>query len=578
MPVITPRRRFLITAPLALLLPAGLLTYLGFETVKGVDIQYELIAQEKVTSITKSIRDRTSNRVIYTIQYPFKDIFEREGPQQITTLPPLPDFSFDLTDDVPAAHSIFLYGSDQNLYFFHRKTFPASDDDEETTEKKKNSCWTIESPSRNVFAGRLKSHIETNLESMRDAIHPVDAKTFHTLYYPINDLYPIDGKRMLAFYKIFSDLSHAGADSPILAYGMTIDFDYINNHFFQILLDEMWPELQHPVSIEDVLQGKRVAVIKRPNEGRLEESTKYRPEIFQNEFFPWYRVHFSAAIGEEVMQYANNLKIFYYCLIATANLIMIASLIGALRNISKELALSDMRSNFVARVSHELRTPLGLIRLYSETLEMNRAKTEEKRIAYLHAITKESERLTHMINNILNFSRMEANSLQYSMAPNSIEPIILETIDSLQYHFERHGLQINIQMDQDLPSILCDPDALQQALYNLLNNAMKYSGDGKNVDVQVYRDDGEVVLSVTDYGIGIASDQHEKIFDEFYRVNDPQVRETGGSGLGLAVVKHIVKAHRGRLTVASKPKEGSTFAIHIPIDNELQIYEDNSRS
>lgn len=584
MPLITPRRRFLITAPLALLLPAGLLTYLGLETVKGVDIQYELLAREKVNGIITSVRNSTSNRVIYTIQKPFHDAFVVEGIKQFDEFP-LPDgWAFHLNDALPAANLLFVYGSDRNLYFFRRKS-NSLPRDQEANKITTNGIYTewILSSSEFIFAGQLKSAIESALETNTDSVQPNIQliNTFRTLHYPPMETYPIDGKRELIFYTILNESPPLGKTTRIQAIGLTVDFDYINTIFFNSLLSdfssrlpEMWPELQHPIAIEDNLLQIRVASMNGPNDAPMTESLKYRPEIFHNEFFPWYRLHFSTTIGEELMEYANNLKIFYFCLIATANVVMIASLIGALRNISKELALSDLRSNFVARVSHELRTPLGLIRLYSETLEMNRAKTDEKRKEYLHAITKESERLTHMINNILNFSRIEANSQHYTFTMDNLESIVLETVDTMRYHFERHGLEILVSIEDDIPQVRCDAEALQQALYNLMNNAMKYTGDGKAVEVRAYRNDGEAIVSVTDRGIGIALDQQEKIFAEFYRVDDPQVRETGGSGLGLAVVKHIVEAHHGSITVQSKLRQGSTFAIHIPIPKETKANGD----
>lgn len=585
MPLITPRRRFLITAPLALLLPAGLLTYLGLRTVEGVDLQYDLWAKEKVNGIVSSARNSTTNRVIYTIQKPFRDAFVWEGIRQFVEFP-LPDnFSFVLNEPLPAANLLFVYGSDHNLYFFQRKTIPEEDSEENNKENNKNrkdSEWILSPSSSVLFSSQLKSSIESTIDTTRDNAQDTNSSnlqlinSFRTLHYPPSETYPINGKRELIFYTLLEEPSPDEKTSWIQSIGLTINFDYINTVFFSSLLNdfstrlnETWPELQQPIAIEDDLLQIRVASMNGPNDAPMQESSKYRPEIFHNEYFPWYRIHFSETIGVELMEYAKNLKIFYYCLIAAANVIMVSSLMGALRNISKELALSDLRSNFVARVSHELRTPLGLIRLYSETLEMNRAKTEEKRKEYLHAITKESERLTHMINNILNFSRIEANSQHYTIVLDNLEPIVLETVETMRYHFERHGLEIEVSVEEDIPRVRCDAEALQQALYNLMNNAMKYTGDGKNIQVSARQQDGEAIISVKDFGIGIAPDQQDKIFAEFYRVDDPQVRETGGSGLGLAVVKHIVEAHGGRITVQSQLRQGSTFSIHIPIPKEI---------
>ena len=573
MPLITPRRRFLIIAPLALLLPAGLLTFLGLETVRGLENQYVEMANLKVEEIVNQFRNTTSNKVIYTIQEPFKKILDLEGAKQIDSFPLEKGFSLTLTDTLPAVEMILIYGSDHKLYFFKRQKI-INDNDED-----KSSTWVISQDDYTDFSNRIKSAINVNIASQLEAIgndiYP-PRRTFQTLRYP-DALYPLDGRRELAFYNISNIKPPSNKSSWIQAIGITIDFDYINNTFFNNMLEEMGLNMQHTLAIEDALLQQRIAQVVDPSEGTMRESSQYRPTVFHNNYFPWYKLHFSASIGEEYIQIANYHKLFYYSLIAVANIIMIASVFGALRNISKELALSDLRSNFVARVSHELRTPLGLIRLYSETLEMNRAKNEQKRKEYLHAITKESERLTHMINNILNFSRIEANSEHYCFSIASIEPVIMDTVDTMRYHFERNGLSIHVAVDPELPLIQCDTDALQQALYNLLNNAMKYSGDGKEVLVRAYFKKNNVVIDITDYGIGIDPAHQEHIFNEFYRVDDPQVRETGGSGLGLAVVKHIIEAHQGHLNVNSKAGKGSTFSIHLPIiNNETDNYDNAS--
>ena len=266
------------------------------------------------------------------------------------------------------------------------------------------------------------------------------------------------------------------------------------------------------------------------------------------------------------MEFAAFEKLVYYSLIAAANLIMIFGVLGALRNINQQLALADLRSDFVARVSHELRTPLGLIRLYSETLEMGRTTDPEKQKEYLQAITKESERLTHLINNILNFSQIEARKKHYQLINTPLGDVIEQSVESIRYHMERNGFVLNTEIAPNLPVVLCDRDAMELALYNLLSNAMKYSSENKSVLVRAYRDGREVILEVEDHGIGIPKDQQKRIFQEFYRVDDPMVRKTGGSGLGLAVARHIVEGHKGRIEVHSQPGIGSTFSIHLAID------------
>jgi len=569
MPLITPRRRFLITAPLAVLLPAGLLTYLGLETVGSVDIRYEQLAQKRVEMTISSLRNRTEEKFTYTIQKPFQNALLREIDTLFPVFPPPEEAEIHLQESFPAAAFLFVYGSDRQIYFFERKP----------DNGKYGSEWVRTTRYKEALATRLKSAIDFKVDSYHALLDP-DTYTpekihFEYLRYP-DELYPSDNQRELASFTLVNPMLGSEDNAPrnaILAFGFTVDFQYINREFFQNILDEMWQrevakleaELTYPIAIEDHLTGEWIATIEEAGGKEMAESKKHLPQSFHNDLFPWYKIHFSDETGEDIMMSARYEKMVYYCLIAAANVIMIAAVISALRNIAHELALSDMRSNFVARVSHELRTPLGLIRLYAETLELNRAKNEEKRQEYLRALTKECERLAQMINNILNFSRIEANKQQYTLTERPIGNLVLETAETMRYHFERHGLNLHVSADPALPPVRCDGEALRQALFNLLSNAMKYSGEGKNVWVNAYSHNGEVIIEVKDQGIGVSSDQRAKIFEEYHRVDDPLVRETGGTGLGLAVVKHIVESHRGRIVVDSTPGQGSTFAIHLPV-------------
>jgi signal transduction histidine kinase len=324
--------------------------------------------------------------------------------------------------------------------------------------------------------------------------------------------------------------------------------------------------LPYPITIFDRSTALTVAMPESFTEETFQPSAKYRPRPFDGDIFPWYVVYFSQQTGLDFERNATNEKIVYYFLIAAANICMIAAVIGALRDIARELHLSDMRTNFVARVSHELRTPLGLIHLFAETLEMGRVANEEKRQEYLHAITKESERLSHLINNILNFSQIEADRKLYSMSPQLVDEIVAEAAETLQYHLQRHEMQMDLQIEEDLPPVSCDRDAIGQVLYNLISNAVKYSSEGSTITLRAFQDAGWVTIQVADEGIGISNEYREKIFQQFFRLEkDPMVQKTGGSGLGLTVVKHIVQAHHGQISVDSQPGQGSTFTVKLPV-------------
>jgi signal transduction histidine kinase len=238
--------------------------------------------------------------------------------------------------------------------------------------------------------------------------------------------------------------------------------------------------------------------------------------------------------------------------------------------VSKEVALAKLKSDFVSNVSHELRTPLALIRLYAETLELGRITTKEKKHEYYKIIRKESERLTGLINNILDFSRIEAGRKEYEFRETDIADLVRNTLDSYRYQIEQQGFTLKEEIDESLPSVCVDREAIARALLNLMNNALKYSPSEKFLRVKLYRENGSVKLEVEDHGIGITSREQTKIFEKFYRTGDPLVHNTKGSGLGLSLVRHISDAHGGSIDVDSTPGKGSRFTLTLPVNGKMR--------
>jgi len=234
------------------------------------------------------------------------------------------------------------------------------------------------------------------------------------------------------------------------------------------------------------------------------------------------------------------------------------------RNVSKEMALARLKSDFVSNVSHELRTPLALIRLYAETLELGRLTGPSKHQEYYSIIRKESERLTALINNILDFSRIEAGRKEYDFRETDMCELVRNTLESYRYQIEQNGFTFEEKI-AEVPPLNVDREAMARSLVNLVNNALKYSQDRKHIRVNLYREDGTVKLEVVDQGIGIPANEQHRIFEKFYRVGDPLVHNTKGSGLGLSLVQHIARAHGGDVMVESTPGAGSKFTITLPL-------------
>lgn len=235
---------------------------------------------------------------------------------------------------------------------------------------------------------------------------------------------------------------------------------------------------------------------------------------------------------------------------------------------AREVRLAELKSNFVASVSHDLKTPLALIQLFAETLELGRVRTSDRAQEYYRIINGEAKKLTRLIENILDFSRMEAGLRPYRMEPADVGESLKHVLSRMEAQFEQGHFTIKTNVESDLPRILADEGAAEQAIENLLNNAMKYSGEAKTIEVDAKRVNGHIVVSVTDHGIGISRREQGRIFRKFYRVQRELSGGPQGTGLGLAIVDHTMRGHGGFVRVQSEPGEGSTFSLHFPIPSE----------
>ncbi len=234
----------------------------------------------------------------------------------------------------------------------------------------------------------------------------------------------------------------------------------------------------------------------------------------------------------------------------------------------REVALVKLKANFVADVSHELKTPLALIRLFGETLQSGRVVAEEKRREYYAIITRESTRLTNLIDNILDFASIEAGHKEYTFEPTDVGQVVRETYEAYRAQLDHNRFEHHLSIESALPPVNADRDAVSQVVLNLISNAAKYSGDERYLAVDVARDTRRgrhgVLISVHDRGIGIRPEDRAHLTDGFFRSADERVRQRGGTGLGLALVKHIVEAHHGSFDAEPRLVKGSTFRVFLP--------------
>ncbi|MEP7365435.1 MAG: ATP-binding protein [Acidobacteriota bacterium] len=234
-----------------------------------------------------------------------------------------------------------------------------------------------------------------------------------------------------------------------------------------------------------------------------------------------------------------------------------------LRDISREAAANRVRADLVSSVSHELKTPITLIRLYGETLLRRGELSPLQRGECSRIIVRESERLSRLIDQILTFSRIERGARVYSFERGDLAPVVAGIVEDYREYLEHAGFRLERALEASAPAVRFDPAALSQAVANLLDNAVKYSGESRDIAVRLVAGNGSVTFEVQDHGVGIGAAEQAKIFERFYRAASGGAK--GGYGLGLFLVRHIMEAHGGSAEVESEPGRGSRFRLVFPV-------------
>ena len=230
----------------------------------------------------------------------------------------------------------------------------------------------------------------------------------------------------------------------------------------------------------------------------------------------------------------------------------------------REARVARLQTDFVNKVSHDLRTPLTSIRMFVETMQMGRLEDPTRRAEALGIIAEETTRLSALINRLLDWARMESGKRRYQMQPVAVSDLLDDALAALEPALFQASAEVSCKVEPGLPRVMADRAAMVDALVNLLHNAHKYTGEQKRIAVTAARVDGSVEIAVADNGPGVAPPDQKRIFEKFCRGKDPLDRPIEGSGLGLAMVKHIVEAHGGKVSVISAPGHGATFTVTLP--------------
>ncbi len=461
-------------------------------------------------------------------------------------------------------------------------------------ERLKNGDWILNSSTFEFYADQIESILKK--EFIKDE-HPELNSTFKTIlarpspyleeleFKSILEEYiipmlkeriafsqytnePVRGRLPVAFNGSTLLISYSRlGDKPsesVFYSGFIWDLEYLRNHRL--------PEISESIA---KTSGIQVRVIEggdtNSSASNIDMIPKDALSLNLRQFpFPWRFIVTQSAL-DNLKKAALRNNIFHAILLAIVVALMCLGAIMIARDISRESETTRQKSEFVHNISHELKTPLTLIRLFGETLRDKKSLSEKTKQDAYEIITRESERLSYMINNVLDFSRIEMGRKEFNLKTDNFAQAMAETLESYRYHLEEKGFSIHKAIDKDLPRIDFDREAMASVLINLLSNAMKFSPEKKEVRVTLSRIQNDLVLQVADKGIGISKKDLNNIFKRFYRADQQLVSESRGSGLGLTIIQHIAEAHGGSVEVESELGRGSTFSIFLPITQPTEV-------
>lgn len=287
------------------------------------------------------------------------------------------------------------------------------------------------------------------------------------------------------------------------------------------------------------------------------------------ELFPERRLAMTFESRNPVESISSANLTVYYTIILAILAFALGGTATLIREMRREQELTRMKADFIANVSHEIKTPIATIRALTENLNEGWVLDAEKQKQYFKLIAQESERSSFLISNILDFSQIESGMKNYHFEVVSVEDVIIRAIDRFKQFRHNKSISFDEVITQGLPVVRADANALEQAVLNLLDNAVKYSHDTCRIVLSAQSDTCWVTVSVQDNGIGIPGSELKHVFRKFYRGHDNDALKATGSGIGLSIVKEIIEAHRGKIAVDSAVGSGSTFTIHLPIHRAM---------
>ena len=388
----------------------------------------------------------------------------------------------------------------------------------------------------------------------------VEKKHYRKKFYYLSD--EAGGQPYLIGYRYLPSASRRFVSGII---GFEINLDILKHKLFPAVLSDI-----------DVSENVILGIVNARGELVIGTSQAHGTPIAMHPLgkpFSFWRVALYLKEGTLLPERGHFKYSIGYWIVSLLLLCIFAGAFIFVRRAMREAYLSRLKSDFVSSISHEFKTPLASIKMLAELLEMqlsrkNRKKSDqssEKAKRYLQVIQGECDRLTRLINNVLDFSKIERGVKGYHFSIQDPGKLVESVMEIFRPHAESQGFRLSVEVAKNLPQISMDADAISQVLFNILSNAVKYSDTRKEIHVRCLHEQKFVIIEIKDKGIGIPKHEIPKIFDDFYRVDTRlnSIRQ-GGMGLGLTLVKHIIRDHGGKIEVESQVGEGSTFRVYLP--------------
>ncbi|MBE3085805.1 MAG: HAMP domain-containing histidine kinase [Bacteroidetes bacterium] len=342
--------------------------------------------------------------------------------------------------------------------------------------------------------------------------------------------------------------------------GIKLNSIYLQNNILNNAIQEIQP-LQNTVLCITTLSGDSIKGNRNNVPGAITTTA-----LFDNNFPPW-RLEL-AYVGPKGMGEINIFTNFYFWTIITLIIILVFGTALIARIVAREMEILKIKSDFVSSVSHEFKTPLTSMKALTERLEKGKVTEPAKMKQYISIISYDIDRLIRLVGNILNFSNIEEGKKVYKKEETDIAIWLKEAINNYKKESFENKIDIHVQLMDDMPAISIDKDAMTQAIFNLLDNAVKFSRGDVEAEVTAEKNGNTIIIKVKDKGIGIENDEKDKIFEKFYRGESAVKYFIKGTGLGLALVKYTIEAHNGHIVVESEPGWSTVFTITLPISEK----------